>query len=77
MRLNNIEQLVLILISYRTSSDLERKRDRFECAIDNYPPLENNQTAVAQFIAEYFDAQRFAITSFNISGIYSICPVKL
>ena len=58
--------------NYRTMTDLERKRDRYECVIDIYPPLDGDPTAVAQFVKKYLNAQTVSFSEFRISGILSL-----
>ena len=48
--------------------DEKRSRDRFECVLDNYPPLVNDPTAVAELLVTYMGALAFALDGFNISG---------
>ena len=53
----------------RTEDDELRRRDRYECALDNYPSVEESQTvALAETAARYMGAQIFAISAINISG---------
>ena len=49
--------------------DQVRRRDRFECILENYPPLNDDPTAVARFVVQYLNASNIAFSSFRISGI--------
>lgn len=51
--------------------DEKRSRDRFECVLENYPPLENNPTALAELAVTYMSALGITIEGFNISGNHS------
>ena len=49
--------------------DQVRRRDRIECILENYPPLNDDPTAVARSVVLYLNASNTAFSSFNISGI--------
>ena len=53
-------------------TDLERKRDRYECVLDNYPPLQDDPTALAEIVVRYIEGQFISTTAFNISGNFKI-----
>ena len=56
------------MLCCRTEADEVRIRDRYECVIDNYPPLEGNPTALAVTVAAFLEAQTFPISDIKISG---------
>ena len=51
-----------------TPEDELRHRDRYECTLDNHPPLEGRQTALAETVAHFMEAQQFAVSDIRISG---------
>ena len=53
---------------YRMLSDFERKRDRYECILDNYPPLVDNPTALAEVVVLFLRELFVSFSAFNISG---------
>lgn len=44
-----------------------RRRDRYECVLENYPPLED-PTILAEITAQFLHAVNIAFSAFNISG---------
>ena len=56
------------MCSCRTQDDELRLRDRYECTLDNHPPLEGRPTSLAETAAHFMEAQTFAISDIQISG---------
>ena len=46
---------------------MQRRRDRYECVLENYPPLDE-PTILADIAAEFLRAVNIAFSAFNISG---------
>ena len=58
----------MVLLQYRTEEDVIRDRDRYECVLKNYPPL-NDSSILAKNAVRFLDAESVAVVAFNISGI--------
>ena len=49
-------------------SDIKRKRDRYECILDNFPPLIDNPTSVANIVVQFMEEVFVAISVIKVSG---------